>query len=109
MDTIETWREQRRWGFDAPLAALKDHPLRQQIESELALLTPSLPALDEFEKLESVENLEFGEFVVSLSNRTGALTRLFDSLTEREWCDERHPIGRMQYDVYNSSDYDAWG
>lgn len=105
---METWKEQRTWGFDAPLAALKDHPLKEQIESELALLSPSIPPLDEFEKLESVENLEFGEFIVSVSERTGALIRLFDSVTEREWCDAQHSIGSLQYSVYNSSDYDAW-
>lgn len=105
---METWKEQRTWGFDAPLAALKDHPLKEQIESELALLSPSIPPLDEFEKLESVENLEFGEFIVSVSERTGALIRLFDSVTEREWCDAQHSIGSLQYSVYNSSDFDAW-
>lgn len=86
---------------------MKDHPLKLQIESELAKLSPSIPSFEEFEKLESVENLELGPFIVSVSNRTGALIRLYDSVTEREWCDESHPFGRMQYDVYNSSDYDA--
>ena len=35
LDTIGTWQEQRRWGFDAPLEALGDHPLRAQIEKEI--------------------------------------------------------------------------
>ena len=35
INTVATWQEQRRWGFDAPLEALRDHPLRQYINREL--------------------------------------------------------------------------
>ena len=35
INTVATWQEQRRWGFDVPLEALRDHPLRQYINREL--------------------------------------------------------------------------
>ena len=71
-------------------------------------MAPSPPCLDGFEKLENLTDIQLGDFTVSVSNETGALIRLYDELTEREWCDELHPLGRMQYDVYNTSDYDAY-
>ena len=38
MDTVGTWEEQRKWGFDAPLEALEDHELRAEIEEEMNAL-----------------------------------------------------------------------
>ena len=105
MDTIGTWREQRALGFDAPLEALADHELRAEIEKEIAELTVSEPSLEGYKKIQELENIETDHFVISV-HASGGLSRLFVKKTGREWCDEEHLIGRFQYDVYNTTDYD---
>ena len=60
-----------------------------------------------FTKLDKVIDLSFGTFTLSISSQTGAIIRLKDQ-TGREWCDEDHALGLLQYDVYNKGDYDRW-
>ena len=106
---MNTWREQRRWGFDVPLEALDDHELRTEIEEAMNALDVEEEELDlsEFTEM-AVQDLELGEFVVSVDPATGGLQRLWSLRQQREWCDAAHEIGGLQYDVYNSTDYDRY-
>ena len=110
MDTVGTWEEQRRWGFDAPLEALEDHALRAEIEEGMNALEVDEEELDlsEYTEVRKVTDMELGEFLVSVDPATGGLSRLWSVRQQREWCDEEHEIGRVQYDVYNSTDYDRF-
>lgn len=49
----------------------------------------------------------FGDFILSISRRTGAIVRLKD-MNGREWCDEKHTLALFQYDVYSKKNYDKW-
>ena len=42
---------------------------------------------------------------MGVSRETGAIERLVDA-RGRVWCDKIHTIGGLQYDVYNTQDYD---
>ena len=108
-DTVGTWREQRRWGFDVPLEALGDHELRVKIEEGMNALNVEAEELDLSEFAEvAARDLELGEFVVSVDPATGGLERLWSLRQQREWCDAAHEVGRLQYDVYNSTDYERF-
>ena len=43
--------------------------------------------------------------VCNMENR---LERLWSLRQQREWCDAAHEVGRLQYDVYNSTDYERF-
>ena len=62
--------------------------------------------LSEFTEVHTAKDLELGGFVVSVDEATGGLERLWSLRQQREWCDAAHEIGRLQYDVYNSTDYE---
>ena len=63
--------------------------------------------LSEFAEV-AARDLELGEFVVSVDPATGGLERLWSLRQQREWCDAAHEVGRLQYDVYNSTDYERF-
>ena len=110
MDTVGTWEEQRKWGFDAPLEALEDHELRAEIEEGMNALEVDEEELDlsEYTEVREVRDMELGGFLVTVDGTTGGLRRLWSVRQQREWCDAEHEIGRVQYDVYNTTDYDRF-
>lgn len=64
-----------------------------------------IPDLTEFTPLTTLTGIAFGSFRVGISRETGAIEELVDA-KGRVWCDKSHTIGQMQYDVYNTQDYD---
>ena len=91
MDTVGTWEEQRKWGFDAPLEALEDHELRAEIEEEMNALEVDEEELDlsEYTEVREVKDMELGGFLVTVDETTGEeLTPLAHSSSRRVFAEQ---------------------
>ena len=51
------------------------------------------------------EPIETKHFTVGLDPKTGAITRLHNKMTGREWASEKNPIGLLTYQTLSQEDY----
>ncbi|KAK8811442.1 hypothetical protein WA158_003176 [Blastocystis sp. Blastoise] len=107
-DMIDTWDEQRYLGLDMPLEGLGDHPIKQYIQKEEELIYPNLPDLSTYKALDITADITTPSLTLHIDATTGAVTRLFDSIHNREWCNDNHPLFLAEYKAYNKEDYDAF-
>lgn len=98
-----TWAEKRA-NNEAAVAALPP-VLASEARTRLSLLLPHPPRKNGLAKLASPEVIETKHFLLSLDPVTGAVTRLQDRRTGREWATLSHPLGLFAYQTFSAADY----
>jgi hypothetical protein len=99
----DEWTAKRR---NADIAVLTLPPaLQQEGRSRLEILEPTLPEKKSLRELGSVANFETPNFVVSLDPSHGAIVKLRDRKTGREWASPEHPLALFSYQTFTSADF----
>lgn len=97
-----SWQEKRQDLFDG-VAALPE-PLRaeaQQTVESVKAVKPMLPA----KKWTAGKPIETAHFVIESDSRTGAITRLRNKSTKKEWASANNPIALVTYQTLSGADY----
>ena len=105
------WREQRQWAVHHTLEALGDHPLRTAIDSEIAALRPTVPALKDYTRLAPADATErvfsCGDFNVSFSG-SGAISHLTRLSSGHEWASRTQQLLEPLYQSLSFDDFSAF-
>ena len=98
-----TWAEKRD-NLDAAVAALPP-ALGAEARTRLAHLAAVPPSTSGLTRLAPAALIRTPHFVLSLDPVTGALVRLKDRKTGREWASPAHPLGLFAYQTFSEADY----
>lgn len=98
-----SWQEKRQDLFDAiqflPLT------LRQEADSAIHSLAPSRPQISGTTVHPASQEIETAHYVIALDPATGAIHRLRNRHTGREWASASHPVGLLSYQTLSAADY----
>ena len=98
-----TWAEKRHNNERAVVALPSS--LRLEARDRLARLVPVRPAMDGLTPFAGAQEIETAHFIVALDPATGALCRLRDRRTGREWASPTQPLALFSYQTFSSADY----
>lgn len=99
----DEWTAKRR---NVDIAVLTLPPaLQQEANSRLETLRPSLPDRQSLNEFKSTNNLETSNFDISLDPAHGAIVKLRDKKTGREWASSEHPLALFRYQTFTSADF----
>ncbi|MGH9616164.1 MAG: DUF5054 domain-containing protein [Acidobacteriaceae bacterium] len=98
-----SWEEKRKDLFDG-IARLPS-PLREQAEKAVRNLQPEVPNLTEGKAIVASEEIETPHFVLGIDPKTGAIHRLRNKATGREWASAEHPLALFSYQTLSREDY----
>lgn len=99
----DEWTAKRR---DVDIAVLTLPPiLQREANLRLEALKPALPQRSGIKSLGSAGNLETPNFVVSLDPTHGAIVKLTDKKSGREWASPEHPLALFRYETFTSADF----
>ena len=98
-----SWTEKRQDLFDA-IAALPA-PLRDQAQTAVRALTPKEPELRNATLHSGSKEVETAHFLLRLDPVTGAIHRLRDKKSGREWASPEHPLALFSYQTLSQQDY----
>jgi hypothetical protein len=102
-----SWIEKRQ-DLLAGVATLPE-ALREEAELAVASLTPAWPVSSPQEIPEAAgKPIEAEHFTLQIDARTGAITRLRNKATGREWASERNPIALLTYQTLSQEDYQRY-
>lgn len=114
MTFVQSWQEQRDWGFTYALQALGDgHPLAAQLTSAFASVYPPLapPAPgapgDGWQPLPPGQRVTAGRFELAFDGATGALAHLVDTSSGVTWLEDGAGalFGLPHYQTYTETDF----
>jgi hypothetical protein len=97
------WAEKRA-DIDRAVAVLPP-ALREEAEKRLAKLTPKPPDTHGLAPLAPGAEIEGTHFILSLDPTTGAIRRLQDRKTGREWASPQHLLASFRYQTFTSADF----
>ncbi len=100
-----SWVEKRKDLFDG-IAALPG-PLRTEASERMRRLVPTPPDTKGMNPMREIA-LDAQHFVVALDPRTGAISRLRDKSTGREWASAENPMALFGYQTLSKEDYDRF-
>lgn len=98
-----SWEEKRKDLFDG-IAALPT-PLRDEALAAVQALEAKEPRLSHPSTVKTGEEIETEHFIVALDPVTGAIHRLFNKKTKREWASPSHPLALFSYQTLSQDDY----
>ncbi len=98
-----SWNEKRQDLFDG-IAALPE-PLRGEAQAAIRALAPQPPQLPQSSPHPAGKEIETAHFIVSLDPRTGAIHRLRNKQSGREWASPDHPLALISYQTLSPADY----
>ncbi|MGP8246107.1 MAG: DUF5054 domain-containing protein [Bryobacteraceae bacterium] len=101
-----SWEEKQQDLFDA-IASLPA-PLRQEATARVDSLKPAVPAMEGLQPHAPDEPIETRHFTISLDPRTGAIFRLRNKMTGRDWASPRQPLALFSYQTLSKTDYDRF-
>jgi len=102
-----SWIEKRQDQLDA--IATLPQALRQESELAIASLDPVWPVVSPAaKKIEPGEPIEAEHFVLEIDAKTGALARLRNKATGREWASAVNPIALVTYQTLSQDDYQVF-
>lgn len=113
---VQSWIEQRNYGVNFPLEALKakTHPLATKIEAEFAAMEPKVPlvppaGMKAVPLTGGVLKALGGWADVGFDSKTGAITHLAHSTTSKaSIAGPNNPLLLVRYQALVESDFDAW-
>ena len=98
-----SWQEKRQDLIDA-IHSLSP-ALRQEADSAVHSLTPTRPQISDTTIHPASQEIETAHYVIALDPATGAIHRLRNRHTGREWASSSHPIGLLSYQTLSAADY----
>jgi len=98
----KSWREQRAYLSDA-LAALRGTLFSSSARAALQSCKPR--RIRHGENIEPGAGVQTPHFDLAFDPTTGAICRLVERTTGRQWADSRHPLGTITYEVFSHEDY----
>ncbi len=101
-----SWQEKRQDLFDG-LAALPA-PLRLEAEKQVQALAPNAPALSQAKGHRAATDIETKHFTLGIDPETGAIRRLRNKQSGREWASADHPLALFSYQTLSQKDYDGF-
>ncbi len=97
----------KRAAMDAAVAALPEG-LREEARKRLKTLTPVPPDTNGLAPLAPGAEVQTRHFVISMDPATGAITRLQDRKTGREWALAQHPLAEFGYQMFTKAESDRF-
>jgi hypothetical protein len=97
------WAE-KRGDLDRAVSVLPP-ALRQEAEKRLEKLVPKPPDTHGLAALAPGTEIQGTHFILSLDPATGAIQRLQDRKTRREWASAQHLLASFRYQAFNSADF----
>lgn len=98
-----SWKEKRQDLFDG--IDTLPQGLREEAKSALARLTPEEPTLTNGAQHPAKEEIETSHFILGLDPMTGAIHRLRNKKSGREWASADHPLALFSYQTLSEEDY----
>ena len=98
-----SWTEKRQDLLDG-IAALPA-PLRDEGQSAISALTPQPPKLPSASQHPAGKEIETTHFLLAFDPRSGAIHRLRNKKTGREWASAGHPLALISYQTLSPADY----
>ena len=98
-----SWEEKRKDLFDG--VKRLPTPLRTQTEQALRSLQPKEPQLTNGTVTAVSQPIENAYFILQFDPKTGALHRLKNKKTGREWASPDHPLALFSYQTLSQQDY----
>ncbi len=103
-----SWDEQRAY-VDEAVAAIASDGLRLAAEATLRALDDPLPPRLPGAALDAGDRHRLGDWEVAVSERTGAIVHLVDTVTGTVLADEDHPLAALAHQAFSEADYrDRW-
>lgn len=99
----DEWTAKRR-NVDIAVLTLPSE-MQHEANARLGALKPALPEKNSLRELRSAANFETANFVVSLDPSHGAIVKLRDRKTGREWASPEHQLGSFNYQTFTSADF----
>ena len=98
-----SWKEKRQDLYDG-ISALPQ-PLRDEAQSALSSLAPKEPQLPNGSTHPPEKEIETAHFILALDPKTGAIHRLRNKATGRDWASAEHPLALFSYQTLSLDDY----
>ncbi len=98
-----SWSEKRQDLFDG-IATLPT-ALRDEAQSAIRALTPQPPQIPQSSLHPAGKEIETAHFILALDPRSGAIHRLRNKQTGREWAAPDHPLALVSYQTLSPADY----
>ncbi len=101
-----SWQEKRKDLFDG--VKRLPTPLRAQAELAIRNLQPKVPQLTGGTLVTASQPVENAHFILQLDPKTGAIHRLQNKKTGREWASPDHPLALFSYQTLSQQDYSEY-
>ena len=102
-----SWKEKRE-NLQQGIATLPE-PLRVEVQSAIDKLKPSEPQLSANATSHRADSLiETNHFLLQIDPQTGAIVRLRNKRTGREWANQSSPLAQFVYQTLSQADYDRF-
>src|SRR5882724_1139164 len=98
-----SWKEKRDDLF-AGIATLPS-PLREQAQTAVGNLEAVQPQMAKHSLHSTRSEIETPHFIVGIDPRSGAIHRLQNKKSKREWASREHPLARFSYQALSQQDY----
>lgn len=98
-----SWQEKRDDLF-AGIATLPA-PLREQAQTSVDSLKAAPPRMAQGRAHQPGKNIDTAHFIVEIDPQTGALRRLLNKKSKREWASREHPLALFSYQTLSQQDY----
>jgi Domain of unknown function (DUF5054) len=98
-----SWTEKRQDLFDGIFSL--PAPLRDEALTVIRALDPKPPRLVQASFHPAGQEIESTHFILAIDPRTGALHRLRNKPTGREWASPDHPLALVSYQTLSPADY----
>lgn len=99
----DEWTAKRR---NVDIAVMTLPPaLHQEANARLQALHPNLPDTHSLTPLKPGTSIKTSNFVISLDPTHGALVKMRDRKTGREWASAEHPLALFRYQTFTAADF----
>ncbi len=99
----DEWTAKRR-NIDIAVMTLPP-ALQKEANLRLEALEPNPPDTQGLKTFQPATHLETANFVVSLDSANGAMVKLTDRKSGREWASSEHPLALFRYQTFTSADF----
>jgi hypothetical protein len=79
--------------------------LRQEVRVRLAGLSAIAPPVENAKTLDAGSKLEAAHFVIALDPASGAIVKLKNQKTARDWATPQFPVAAFRYETFSSADF----
>jgi hypothetical protein len=106
---VDSWREQRLWGIDAPLAALRDHGLAAEIKAAFVKQQAYMPDVTGYQHVTPAQlnTMEFSNdhIAIAFSGADGSIRSLRQLSSNASFVGAGGALGQLTYQTYSQEQY----